>query len=156
VWQTEGADYHPASLPTWDRLRALQSLGIEEIRFELLDGNCQGYATGRRIAISPVAVYPLKTFCHEMAHVLMHSGHGEHRDDDVTPKNLREVEAEAVAMICCAALNLPGIDSARAYIQSWWGHGHPIPEASARSILKVADQILKAGASLQAGDEAQA
>jgi hypothetical protein len=61
---------------------------------------------------------------------------------------LKELEAEAVAMICCSALNLPGIDSARSYIQNWWGAGHPIPEKSVH-------RILKAGAApTQAGDAA--
>jgi antirestriction protein ArdC len=146
VWQTDAADYTPERQAAWDRSRALQALGIEEILFELFDGNCQGYATGRRIAISPVAVFPFKTTCHEAAHVLLHTGEGDHRDDDSTPRDLREVEAESVAMICCAALNLPGIESARAYVQSWWGAGNPIPEKSAQRILRAADQILKAGA----------
>jgi hypothetical protein len=67
-------------------------------------------------------------------------------DDDRTPRNLRECEAEAVALLCCAALDLPGAEHCRGYIQAWWGAGNPIPERSARRVLKVADQILKAGA----------
>jgi hypothetical protein len=55
------------------------------------------------------------------------------------------VEAEAVALVCCAALELPGVDHCRGYIQSWWGSGNAIPERSAQRILKAADQILKAG-----------
>ena len=47
---------------------------------------------------------------------------------------------------CCAALDLPGVEFSRGYIQHWWGQGNPIPERSAQRILKVADQILKAGA----------
>ena len=39
----------------------------------------------------------------------------------------------------------PGAAEARGYIQSWWGTGNEIPERSAQKILKVADQILKAG-----------
>src|SRR5262249_55859251 len=45
----------------------------------------------------------------------------------------------------CAALDLPGVECCRGYIQSWWGAGNPIPERSAQRILKAADQILKAG-----------
>jgi hypothetical protein len=145
VWQTDGADYTPEPQAAWDRSRALHALSIEEIAFELFDGNCQGYATGRRIAVSPVAVFPFKTTCHECAHVLLHTAEGDHRDDDSTPKDLREVEAEGVALVCCAALGLPGIESSRAYIQRWWGAGNPIPERNAQRILKAADQILKAG-----------
>jgi hypothetical protein len=40
---------------------------------------------------------------------------------------------------------LPGVEFSRGYIQSWWGVGNEIPERSAQRILKVADQILKAG-----------
>ncbi|MBI2359042.1 MAG: hypothetical protein HYV04_09090, partial [Deltaproteobacteria bacterium] len=50
-----------------------------------------------------------------------------------------------VALLCCAALDLPGVEHCRGYIQSWWGQGNPIPERSAQRVLKVADQILKAG-----------
>ena len=39
-----------------------------------------------------------------------------------------------------------GVDECRGYIQSWWGHAHEIPEPAARRVLRVADQILKAGA----------
>ena len=58
--------------------------------------------------------------------------YGEH-----TPRNLRECEAEAVALLCCAALGLPGVEFCRGYIQGWWGQGNPIPERSAQKILKV-------------------
>ena len=46
-----------------------------------------------------------------------------------------------------AALDLPGVDESRGYIQSWWGQDNPIPERSAQRIFKAADQILKAGTS---------
>ena len=63
----------------------------------------------------------------------------------MTPRSLCECEAEAVALLCCAALDLPGVEYCRGYIQSWWGQGNPIPERSAQRVLKAADQILKAG-----------
>jgi hypothetical protein len=82
------------------------------------------------------------------AHVLLgHTAEGEQNDGELTPRNLRECEAEAVAMLCCAALGLPGVEFSRGYIQSWWGASNPIPERSAQRILKAADQILKAGTS---------
>ena len=49
---------------------------------------------------------------------------------------LEFAEAEAVALLCCAALELPGVECCRGYIQSWWGAGNPIPERSAQRILK--------------------
>src|SRR6058998_2024913 len=50
--QTDGAEYQPPSIPAWDRSRALQTLNVEEIPFEMMNGNCQGYAKGRQIAIN--------------------------------------------------------------------------------------------------------
>jgi DNA invertase Pin-like site-specific DNA recombinase len=57
---------------------------------------------------------------------------GEQHDGELTPRNLRECEAESVALLCCAALELPGIEYSRGYIQNWWGKGNPIPEKSAQ------------------------
>lgn len=39
------------------------------IRFDSTDGNCQGFARKRSIAINPVTQLPHKTLFHEMAHV---------------------------------------------------------------------------------------
>ncbi|HXQ71519.1 MAG TPA: hypothetical protein VN844_13580 [Pyrinomonadaceae bacterium] len=71
-------------------------------------------------------------------------------DIERTPKNLREVEAEAVALICCEALNLKGADYCRGYIQNWLYpsvgyNGDGIPEKSAQKIFRAADRILRAG-----------
>ena len=146
--QTEGPELVPEPLPTWDRARALQALAITEIPFDLCDGNVLGFARGRVIAVSPLNPLPHKTTFHEAAHVLLgHTAEGDQADGEVTPRNLRECEAEAVALLCCAALGLPGVEHARGYIQSWWGPGNPIPERSAQRILKVADQIIRGGQS---------
>jgi len=55
-----------------------------------------------------------------------------------------EVEAEATAMLCLAALNLPGVEYCRGYIQNWIDT-ETIPEKSCRKILSTTDKILKAG-----------
>jgi antirestriction protein ArdC len=145
--QTDGQDAEPTPIPEWDQSRALATLDITEEPFSMMDGNCQGYARQRSIAVSPVAALPHKTRFHELAHVLLgHTSEGDQHDGELTPRDLRECEAEAVAMVCCAALGLEGVDQSRGYIQSWWGQGNPIPERSAQRILKAADQILKAGA----------
>src|SRR5439155_12352836 len=146
--QTEGADYVPPAIPDWYSQVALQNLNIERTAFETLDGNLQGYArTGRRIAVSPLAALPHKTLFHECAHVLL--GHCEERDlseSEITPRDVREVEAEAVALLCCESLALPGAEFSRGYIQSW-SQGQPISERSAQRIFHAADQILGAGRS---------
>ncbi len=144
--QTDGAELAPPALPAWDRARALATLDVVEIPFNTTDGNVLGYARERSIAISPINPMPHKTTFHELAHVLLgHTAEGLQADGEITRRSLRECEAEAVALICCAALDLPGVECCRGYIQSWWGVGNPIPERSAQRVLKVADQILKAG-----------
>jgi hypothetical protein len=89
---------------------------------------------------------PHKTRFHELAHVLLgHTAEGDQADAETTPRNVQAVEAESVAMLCCAALGLEGVEYSRGYIQNRWGKGNLIPERSAQRILKVADQILRAG-----------
>jgi antirestriction protein ArdC len=144
--QTDGQPLPEPATPTWDKDQALASLNVTEIPFDALDGNCLGFAREWSIAINPVNPMADKTRFHELAHVLLgHTSESTMHDGELTPRNLRECEAEAVALLCCAALNLPGIEQCRGYIQAWWGAGNPIPERSAQRILKVADQILKAG-----------
>jgi antirestriction protein ArdC len=145
--QTEGQALAEQPTASWDKERALCALDVHEVPFDALNGNCLGFARGRSIAINPVNPLPWKTRFHELAHVLLgHTSEGaEHSDGEITPRNLKECEAEAVALLCCAALELPGVEFSRGYIQSWWGECNPIPERSAQRILKVADQILKAG-----------
>ena len=150
--QTEGEPVAEPEIPSWDADRALAALDVEQIPFESTDGNCLGYARAQSIAINPVNPLPHKTRFHELAHVLLgHTAEGVQADGDRTPRSLRECEAEAVALVCCAALELPGVAECRGYMQSWWGQGHEIPERSAQRILKVADQILKAGTSADQG-----
>ncbi len=144
--QTEGEPVPEPEIPAWDREQALAGLDVQEIPFEHTDGNCLGFARARSIAINPVNPLPHKTRFHELAHVLLgHTVEGQQADSEITPRNQRECEAEAVALLCCAALDLPGVAECRGYIQNWWGQGHEIPERSAQRILKAADQILKAG-----------
>lgn len=144
--QTEGEPYEERAIPEWDRQRALLQLGVNEIPFSHLDGNVMGFARRRSIAISPLNPNPEKTRFHELAHVLLgHTAEGEQADGQLTPRDLREAEAESVGLLCCAALGLPGVEETRGYVQAWWGQGNPIPERSAQRILKVADQILRAG-----------
>jgi len=144
--QTEGQELPEPEIPAWDRDRALVGLDVTEIPFEHVDGNTLGFARERSIAVNPVNPLPHKTRFHELAHVLLgHTSAGVQTDSEVTPRNLRECEAESVALLCCAALDLPGVAECRGYVQNWWGQGHEIPERSAQRILKAADQILKAG-----------
>jgi antirestriction protein ArdC len=142
--QTEGAEYQRPSIPAWDRARALATLSVEEIPFEMMNGNCQGYAKGRQIAINPVAQMPAKTTFHELSHIeLGHTSEAVH-DSETLPRNLKEVEAEAVALLCLESLGMDGAEYCRGYIQNWLS-GATIPERSAQRIFAAADKILKAG-----------
>jgi hypothetical protein len=100
--------------------------------------------------VSPVAALPQKPRFHELAHVVLghtSEAHAGVSDSDLTPRTLREVEAEAVALVCLEALGLTGAEHCRGYIQHWNARrgAEPIPERSAQRILKADDQILKAG-----------
>jgi antirestriction protein ArdC len=154
--QTDGQDLPAAEIPSWDKSRAFAALGVQEIPFECQDGNVMGYARKREVSVSPLNPLPHKTLFHELAHVLLgHTSEGEQAESELTPRSLREAEAESVAMICCEALRLEGAAQSRGYIQGWWGQGNPIPERSAQSILRVADLILKAGRATETEKEAQ-
>jgi hypothetical protein len=143
--QTEGETVEAIASPAWDKARALAALGITEVAFTDLDGNVQGYARKREIAISPIAAMPHKTLLHEVAHIeLGHTSERDFNDSELTPRCLREAEAEAVALLLCESLNLPGAEYSRGYIQNWL-RGETIPEKSAQKIFGAADRILRAG-----------
>ena len=148
--QTEGKELKPPPIPGWNAEQALTSLNIERIAFDLTDGNIQGFARGRQLAINPLAQLSHKTLFHECAHILLHTGEGDFADGETTPRTLREVEAEAVALLCCESLGLEGADFCRGYLQNWLHRGSgvdadAIPEKSAQKIFRAADQIIRAG-----------
>jgi antirestriction protein ArdC len=144
--QTEGAEFETPALPAWDEQSALTALKIERIPFDDLNGNVQGFAKrGRKVAVSPIAALPQKTLFHELAHVVLgHVEEGDLSDSEAITAEVREIEAEAVALLCCESLGLPGTEYSRGYIQSW-SNGQAISERSAQRIFHAADLILKAG-----------
>jgi hypothetical protein len=149
--QTDGRELEPTTIPEWDSEKAIAALSIERVAFDKTDGNCQGFARERQIAINPVAQLPYKTLFHELAHVILgHTTEADFADTETTPRNLREVEAEAVALLCCESLGLEGADFCRGYIQNWLYqevgyNADAIPEKSAQKIFRAADQIIRAG-----------
>ena len=87
---------------------------------------------------------PAKTTFHELAHIeLGHTSEAVH-DSEALPRSLKEVEAEAVALLCLESLGMPGVEYCRGYIQNWLA-GAEIPKRSAQRIFSAADKILKAG-----------
>jgi hypothetical protein len=134
----------------WSQSLALRNLGVTMEPFEQVNGNMQGYAysSERRVAISPIAAFPAKTLFHELAHCELH---GDVTDGfvcgDELSRAIKEVEAESVAYICCASLQLPGLEYSRGYIQHWLtGAGsRDVLKKSSGRIFSAADRILKAG-----------
>jgi antirestriction protein ArdC len=145
--QTGGDKPYLLPTPGFDLEVAVSSLGIRRIDFDMLDGNVQGFAREKTIAISPIAQLPHKTTFHELAHVIL--DHTAEQltlvDEESTPRSLREVEAEATAMICLEALGLEGSEYCRGYIQHWLRGEKEITTQSAKKIFAAATAILKAG-----------
>lgn len=144
--QTDGEEYQAPAIPGWEESKALETLNITRAAFDHMEGNVQGYASKRSVAVSPLAALPHKTLFHELAHVVLgHTTESQLSDgDERTPRDIRELEAEATALICCESLGMPGADFCRGYIQGWY-KGNEVPEKSAQKIFRAADQILKAG-----------
>jgi hypothetical protein len=149
--QTDGQELEPITIPEWDAERALSALSIERVPFDHTDGNIQGFAKQRQVAINPLAQLPFKTLFHELGHVILgHSTEVDFADSETTPRSLREVEAESVALLCCESLGLEGAEYCRGYVQNWLSRGSAsdsemIPEKSAQKIFRAADQIIRAG-----------
>lgn len=146
ISQTEGEEFaNETPVPAWDKTKALETLGITETIFALANGNVQGYAQLDTIAINPVAEHPHKTRFHEIAHVVLgHTKESLMTDSEMTPRDVREVEAEGVAYLLCALLDLPGLDESRGYIQAWM-RDCQINDKSAQRIFSAANKILEAG-----------
>ena len=56
--QTEGAEFKSEPIPAFDTDQALANLDIKRAPFTMLDGNVQGYARNREVAINPLAEQP--------------------------------------------------------------------------------------------------
>lgn len=144
--QTEGPEYAEALvIPAWNPEQALEQLNITAECFAMVNGNIQGYAQGRRIAVNPLAEFPHKTRFHELAHVVLgHATENDCWDMNILTQQVQEAEAEGAAFILCALLELPGLESSRGYIQSWL-NGTALPEKSAQRIFSAAQTIMEAG-----------
>jgi len=144
--QTEGKDFEAPALPGWDLGDAITNLEIEPVAFTMADGNCMGYATGRTFAVNPLGKHQNATTMHELAHIVL--GHTKEADftdtKDRTPRDVKEMEAEATAMLVLDALGEKDHKESRGYIQSWY-KGNEIPEVNARHIFTAATRILDAG-----------
>lgn len=144
--QTEGDEIEIETGPKWEKEKALAELEITEEKFSHPNGNALGYAREKTLAVSSLATLPHKTLFHELAHIVLgHTADGEQVDGETVPRNLAEVEAEAVALILLEVLELDGQEYCRGYIQHWLKDGETIPEKNAARIFSAASSILSAG-----------
>jgi len=144
--QTEGEETRIPPIPGFEIETALHTLNITRTSFDEMNGNIQGFANGREIAVNPVAALPHKTTFHEIAHIVLgHTTTERLVDSEQTARHIREVEAESVALICCETLGLEGAEFCRGYIQHWLKTEKEIPNQSAARIFAAATSILKAG-----------
>ena len=144
--QTEGQETRAARTPGFDLDTALGNLHITRTAFDEINGNVQGFARHRELAVNPLAGLPHKTTFHEIAHIVLgHTTSETLVDNEHTPIHLREVEAESVALICCETLGHDGAEFCRGYIQHWLKTETEIPNHNAARIFAAATSILKAG-----------
>lgn len=153
--QTAGEELPPVDPRGWSVDRALGTLGINLVRFDSFDGNKGGYATGRDIAINPLAPYPLRTTIHEMAHVEHGHTTSEGLAEYQTHRGSMEFEAEATAFLTLNELDELDDETARVsrgYCQSWAKDEQPT-EPTYKRILNVSTAILKAGREVSDGQD---
>lgn len=144
--QTEGEPYQMPEIEGLNLDNIKRNLEITEVPFEMVNGNTQGYSTGRNYAVNPVAKYPLKTTFHELAHIALGHTTSPVNDAGTLPRNIAEVEAESVAYLLSASFGLTdSLEESRGYIQHW-NDTETISEATAKRIFKSATDILKANA----------
>ena len=142
--QTNGEDFKPeeANIKGFDLTKIYKKYGIEIIPFDMIDGNCQGFAVtkDKKLAINPIAEHPEMTILHEVAHIAL-----EHDKMDFG-KDLKELEAETVAYILGSILDFDEklLSDSRGYVQGWF-RGNTIPDKNAARIMTVANDMLKAG-----------
>ena len=143
---TVGPEVEWPELPAWDAQRALAALDITQVPYALIDGNCQGYSVFRTVAVSPVAVYPMKTLFHEIGHVVL--GHTTDDADGESPcsRGVGEFQAESVAYLLAHELELSewAPEESRAYIQHWLGD-EQVTDSHIRAIFSAVDKVLRAG-----------
>ena len=137
--ETEGEELPPPTPRKWDLDKALANLAIKLGKFNELNGNIGGRASGDKIVVNPL-FNGLEVYIHEMAHVLLHTDKKSNLD-----KSLKEYQAEATAFIVCKEL-LDGYEGKEqiGYIQAWLAGTKPSDDV-VKEVLSTADKIIKAG-----------
>lgn len=145
--QTYGREYVPKPLPKWTHERALQSLKCSIGKFDILNGNVQGYADPehRTVHLNPVCEDMTRVLLHELAHIILN-----HHQGDLS-RVVKEVEAELTAMFVIKSV-APWVTRSTysvGYIKHWLSHSQRDDEIInnhlAGRVFNAVDKILKAG-----------
>lgn len=147
VSETEGDDLPPWEPPTWSKDLAQEKLGIEQVPYDSVDGNAQGWSRGREYALNPVCRYPFKTTIHEWGHILAGHTTDEGMKEYRTHRGVMEFVAEGTAYLVLNELGaLEQFDAAesRLYLQHWL-RGETPDDVQIKRVLSVADKIVRAG-----------
>lgn len=144
---TEGEPLPPIETPDWSLGRALDAMSITRVPFRMFNGNVQGYASGRELAISEVSTDPLPTAIHECAHIEL--GHTTEAaiEDYRKHRGLKEFQAESTSYLVLnelEELTEERASESRAYCQGWL-RGEKPSDGSIREVFKATDVILRAG-----------
>jgi antirestriction protein ArdC len=116
--------------------QAAAALGYPVSHEPLADA--RGYTNGKKIVLSSYSngVDQTKTLFHEIGHCLLHhAGHSEHCDS----RDVKEVEAEVVAALCCSFFRIP-FELSAAYIEGYKSGKEHIRKSRC---IKAAQTIIK-------------
>ena len=154
IAQTDGDDLPPAPVSKvqgddpddrYTQLRGVaHTLGFT-VEEDYLDGGVNGFCDhGKHLIRVEVRNDPrqqVKTLAHELAHAILHEG----RD---LPRERMELEAESVAYVVCADMDIDTASYSFGYVATWAGGGDEARRAlaeSAQRIQKAAHLILDDG-----------
>lgn|GEM_PF-5677426 len=105
----------------------------KDSRVHIGSGRAAGFTDGQNINVSALSsdAAAVHTWAHENGHILC----GHTAEEDKTERGLREVEAEAAAVLVCGALGIDALDRGAAYAADWSKAGLT-PEQAAKSLAK--------------------
>lgn len=145
---TEGPELPPVETAEWSLERALDVLDIKRVPFRMFEGNVQGYATGRNLAISEVATDPLATAIHECGHIVLGHTAPEALAEYQTHRGIKEFQAESTAYLALNELEELTAERAtesRGYIQGWLKGSAKPSDQAIRQVFTATDKIVNAG-----------
>jgi len=151
--QTEGEDYNPerSEEQSWSVFSALNFLGIKDLGFRYADVSDarESYATESGIAVSAIAQHQALAWVRAAAKVLLGHCSSDPKIISAVPSDpfLREIEAEAVAFLVGATLELDGLEDSRARMQRYLHEAAKsrVPEKCVNRAFGAADKLINTG-----------